>query len=152
MAWIKKDTRTLKDPKIVELLAQPKGAEAYVLWDAALFEAYHQTPKGEFANEAHLKACVAGVADIKHLKRLLSLGLLTKRENGSIIVTNWGKHQADPTAAARKERFKNAHGTDLERNPNALDNNRTQQMKNTFSYSKSGIASIGEILAQGGKK
>ncbi len=65
MAWIKKDTRTLKDPKIVELLAQPKGAEAYVLWDAALFEAYHQTPKGEFANEAHLKACVAGVADIK---------------------------------------------------------------------------------------
>jgi len=31
MAWIKKDTRTLKDPKIVELLAQPKGAEAYVL-------------------------------------------------------------------------------------------------------------------------
>jgi hypothetical protein len=152
MAWIKKDTRTLKDPKIVELLAQPKGAEAYVLWDAALFEAYHQTPKGEFANEAHLKACVAGVADIKHLKRLLGLGLLTRGEGGSIIVTNWGKHQADPTAAVRKERYKNAHGTELERNQNALDKNRTEQRENRLSYSKSGIASIGEILAQGGKK
>ena len=152
MAWIKKDTRTLKDPKIVELLAQPKGAEAYVLWDAALFEAYHQNPKGEFANEAHLKACVAGVADIKHLKRLLALGLLTKGEDGSIIVTNWGKHQADPTAAARKERFKNAHGTESERNVNALEKNRTEQKENRFSYSKSGVTSIGEILARGGKK
>ena len=152
MAWISADTRTLKDPKIVELLAQPKGAEAYVLWDAALFEAYHQTPKGEFANEAHLKACVAGVADIKHLKRLLGLGLLTRGEGGSIIVTNWGKHQADPTAAARKERYRNAHGTELERNQNALDKNRTEQRENRLSYSKSGIASIGEILAQGGKK
>ena len=152
MAWIKKDTRTLKDPKIVELLAQPKGAEAYVLWDAALFEAYHQTPKGEFANEAHLKACVAGVADIKHLKRLLALGLLTRGEGGSIIVTNWGTHQADPTAAARKERYRNAHGTDLERNQNALDKNRTEQIENRLSYSKSGMTSIGEILARGGKK
>ena len=101
MAWIKKDTGTLKDPKIVDLLAQPKGAEAYVLWDAALFEAYHQTPKGEFVNDAHFKACVGGVADVRHLKRLLDLGLLTKTDSGSIIVTNWHKHQADPTAAAR---------------------------------------------------
>ena len=152
MAWIKKDTRTLKDPKIVQLLSEPKGAEAYVLWDAALFEAYHQTPKGEFANEAHLKACVAGVAEIKHLKRLLALGLLAVGKGGSIIVTNWGKHQADPTASARKERFKNAHGTELERNQNALDKNRTEQIENRFSYSKGGIASIGEILARGGKK
>ena len=152
MAWIKKDTRTLKDPKIVELLAQPKGAEAYVLWDAALFEAYHQTPKGEFANEAHLKACVTGVADIKHLKRLLALGLLTREEGGSIIVTNWAKHQADPTAAARKERFKNAHGTESERNTNALEKNTIQQRENRLSYSKRGLTSIGEILTQGGKK
>lgn len=150
MAWIKKDTGTLKDPKIVELLAQPKGAEAYVLWDAALFEAYHQTPKGRFENEAHFRACVGGVADVRHLKRLVTLGLLTRADDGSISVTNWGKHQSDPTAAARKERYRNAHGTGLERNQNALDKNRVEQnRKDSFTNTP---MSIGEIIRRGGSR
>lgn len=152
MAWIKKDTGTLKDPKIVDLLAQPKGAEAYVLWDAALFEAYHQTPKGEFVNDAHFKACVGGVADVRHLPRLLELGLLTKTENGSIIVTNWHKHQADPTARTRKERFQNAHGTQLERNENALDKNRLEKKRKDYSFTNEKPMSVGEILAQKGRR
>jgi hypothetical protein len=150
MAWIKKDTGTLKDPKIVELLAQPKGAEAYVLWDAALFEAYHQTPKGRFENEAHFRACVGGVADVRHLKRLVTLGLLTRGDDGSICVTNWGKHQSDPTAAARKERYRNAHGTVPERNQNALDKNRVEQnRKDSFTNTP---MSIGEIIRRGGNR
>jgi len=150
MAWIKKDTGTLKDPKIVDLLAQPKGAEAYVLWDAALFEAYHQTPKGEFVNDAHFKACVGGVADVRHLKRLLDLGLLTKTDNGSIIVTNWGKHQADPTARMRKERFQNAHGTELERKQNALEENRGEKKRKDYSSLNTQPMSVGEILMKRG--
>ena len=149
MAWIKKDTGTLKDPKIVQLLGEAKGAEAYVLWDAALFEAYHQTPKGRFQNEAHFRACVGGVADVRHLKRLVALGLLTRADDGSIVVTNWGKHQADPTAAARKERYRNAHGTMLERNQNAPDKSRVEQNRKE-SYSNNQLMSVGEIIRRGG--
>lgn len=151
MAWIKKDTGTLKDPKIVQLLGEAKGAEAYVLWDAALFEAYHQTPKGRFQNEAHFKACVGGVADVRHLKRLVALGLLTRDPDGSILVTNWAKHQSDPTAAARKERFRNAHGTGLERNQNALEKNRVEQNRKE-SYSNTQLMSVGEIIRRGGTR
>ena len=152
MAWIKKDTGTLKDPKVVELLSQTKGAEAYVLWDAALFEAYHQSPKGEFANEAHLRACVGGVADIRQLKRLLALGLLTQTDDGRIVVTNWAKHQADPTSGTRKERYRNAHGTDAERNQNALDKNRIEQnRKDSLTYKRRPMQ-IGEILLGRGEK
>jgi hypothetical protein len=152
MAWIKKDTGTLKDPKVVQLLSQPKGAEAYVLWDAALFEAYHQSPKGEFANEAHLKACVGGVADVRHLKSLLSLGLLTRAEDGRIVVTNWAKHQADPTAAARKERYRNAHGTESARNQHALDKNRVEQNRKDSLSNTGRPMQIGEIILGRGVK
>ena len=151
MAWIKKDTGTLKDTKIVQLLGEAKGAEAYVLWDAALFEAYHQTPKGRFQNEAHFRACVGGVADVRHLKRLVALGLLTRADDGSIAVTNWGKHQADPTAAARKERYRNAHGTESERNQNAPEKSRVEQNRKE-SYSNNQLMSVGDIIRRGGSR
>jgi SOS response regulatory protein OraA/RecX len=77
---------------------------------------------------------------------------LTKTDNGSIIVTNWAKHQADPTARIRKERFQNAHGTESERNENALEKSRVEKKRKDYSSSNTKPMSVAEILMRRGQE
>lgn len=127
MPWIKWDTRGLRDAKMVEL-----NDGAFRLWIATLSEAWHQTPKGSFENEKQFRACVSGIADAKHLRKLIELDLMVIEDNGTVRVCNWSKHQIDPTAGTRKERWKNATGTQSERSENALDKNRVDKEKKVF--------------------
>jgi hypothetical protein len=148
MPWIKWDTRGLRDAKMVEL-----KDGAFRLWIATLSEAWHQTPKGSFENERQYRACVSGIADAKHLKQLLTLGLMVIDDGGSVRVANWEKHQIDPTAGARKERWKNASGTQLERSENAIDKNRLDKEKKLFintNRKSAGPVSVSDIIRVAG--
>jgi hypothetical protein len=134
MAWIKWDTRGLRDAKIAEL-----GDAAFRLWIAMLSEGWHQTPKGTFRSENHLRACVSGIADPKQLRYLVSLQLVSVSDNGELIIKNWERHQIDPTAKLRKERYKNALGTQTERSENILDKDKDKDKDfKTFSYTRIG--------------
>jgi hypothetical protein len=141
MPWIKWDTRGLQDAKIVDL-----SDGAFRLWIATLSEAWHQKPKGQFLSERHYRACVSGVADAKHLRALVHLGLIQVNSDGILRVSNWDKHQIDPTASARKERYRNAIGTGLERNRNALDIDRDKTKTNNISISNGKVESLQEIM------
>ena len=106
MAWIKVDTRMLRDARIVDL-----DDAALRLWIATLCEAYHQTPRGIYQSERVWRACVAGMAEAVHLDRLVACGLLTITEIGEIVIAAWDRYQVDPTAAARARRYRESHST-----------------------------------------
>jgi len=145
MAWIKWDTRGLRDAKIAEL-----DDATFRLWIAMLSEAWHQNPKGEFKSEKHLRACVSGIADPRKLKHLLQLELVCINEGGAVIIANWEKHQIDPTAKTRKERWKNAAGTQTERAENNLDKDKDKDKDfKVLSYTRIGSQkprTVAEIL------
>ena len=145
MAWIKWDTRGLRDAKIAEL-----DDAAFRLWIAMLSEAWHQNPKGTFTSEKHLRACVSGIADPRKLKQLLQLELVCINESGAVIIANWEKHQIDPTAKTRKERWKNANGTQMERAENNLDKDKDKDKDfKVLSYTRIGSQkprTVAEIL------
>jgi hypothetical protein len=145
MAWIKWDTRGLRDAKIAEL-----DDATFRLWIAMLSEAWHQTPKGAFKNENHLRACVSGIADPRKLKHLLQLDLVRIDANKEVVIANWERHQIDPTAKTRKERWKNATGTQTERERNGLDKDQDKDKDlKTLGYTRHGsqkLTTIAEIL------
>jgi hypothetical protein len=145
MAWIKWDTRGLRDAKIAEL-----DDAAFRLWIAMLSEAWHQNPKGTFTSEKHLRACVSGIADPRKLKHLLQLELVCINESGAVVIANWEKHQIDPTAKTRKERWKNANGTQTERAENNQDKDKDKDKDfKVLSYTRIGSQkprTVAEIL------
>ena len=145
MAWIKWDTRGLRDAKIAEL-----DDATFRLWIAMLSEAWHQNPKGTFTSEKHLRACVSGIADPRKLKHLLQLELVRISESGQVIIANWERHQIDPTAKTRKERWKNAAGTQTERAENNLDKDKDKDKDfKALSYTRIGSQkprTVAEIL------
>jgi len=145
MAWIKWDTRGLRDAKIAEL-----DDATFRLWIAMLSEAWHQTPKGTFKSETHLRACVSGIADPRKLKQLLQLALVRIDANNEVVIANWERHQIDPTAKTRKERWKNATGTQTEREPNGLDKDQDKDKDlKTLGYTRHGsqkLTTVAQIL------
>lgn len=142
MPWIKWDTRGLQDAKIVDL-----SDGAFRLWIATLSEAWHQKPKGQFLSERHYRACVSGVADAKHLRALVHLGLIQVDSDGILRVSNWDKHQIDPTAATRQSRHRHASVTVSSRNGHDLDIDRDIKTKtNNISIRNGKVESLQEIM------
>ena len=105
---------------------------------------------GQFRDRRHL-ATVIGFRLARCVPRLISEGLLVERESGLIIVSGWSHWQVDATSPDRQQRYR-AQKADMSRGSDAVENiyRRAKEEKNQTLTNTP--MSIGEILAQGGKK
>lgn len=105
---------------------------------------------GEFRDRRHLSA-VIGFRLARCVPHLIAEGLLIERENGLIVVSGWSHWQVDATSPDRQQRYR-AQKAGMSRNSDAgEDNYRRTKEEHSQTLTKTPM-SIGEILAQGGKK
>lgn len=104
-------------PRHRKLASLPSDAARWA-FVASLCEAKTQTPPGEWANEAHFRACVTpSVA--RHLPALLSEALL-EQDGDRIRIHDWASYQVDPTGTERSRlsRERNSDATETQRSCN----------------------------------
>ncbi len=115
-----------------------------------LGEAKQMRKGGEFRNRAHL-AAVIGPRLGRAIPRLIAEGFLTESQSGLVTVSNWSRWQVDPTSAQRQQRSRAGKGLES-RFSHALEKSREEESREDKTFTKrSGILSVGEIIARGGK-
>lgn len=138
--WIKVSTRMLRDARIIDL-----DDGAFRLWMATLTEAWHQRPKGVFTSERQWRACVAGVADASHLRRLVDLGLVEATEIGEIAVVAWDRHQINPTGVTRTRRWRDG-ASDAEVTPKRREEETNKTLKATVRKNLKRPMTVSDIM------
>jgi len=106
---------------------------------------------GEFRDRTHL-ATVIGPRLGRAVPRLIAEGLLEVSQGGVVRVSNWSRWQVDPTSSQRVARHRAQNGTE-QRFSNAIEQSRAEKSREEKTLSnRSGVFSIGEIIARGGAK
>lgn len=142
-AWIKLSVGWDEDERVATLpyLTQ-------LVWLKVLTRAKRQRPGGAFGSVDHLKALLPAPLH-RHIAPLIKAGLLGE-DDGRLVVTNWAKHQIDPTRADRVNRFRarerNGYTGVQKRPEKEREIDREKERDN--SIQPNGLEPISEILAR----
>ena len=105
---------------------------------------------GEFRDRTHL-AAIIGPRLGRAVPRLIAEGLLDVSGGGVVAVSNWSRWQVDPTSAARQQKAR-AQKEPMSRFGHALEKRREEKIREEQTLTKrSGVLSVGEIIARGAK-
>jgi hypothetical protein len=104
---------------------------------------------GEFRDRRHL-ATVIGPRLSRCVPRLVAEGLLTESGEGLVSVSTWSRWQVDPTSAIRQQRAR-AEKQPVSRFSHAIEKRESREREEKTLTKRSGILSVGEIIARGGK-
>lgn len=105
-SWIRVSALIAQDDKVSSL---PSDSARFA-WIVALGMGKFTDKPGTWQSEAHFKASLHGRA--RFLEAFVAAGLMGRSSDGALRILKWDKWQSDPTATERKERWKNAHGTE----------------------------------------
>ena len=104
---------------------------------------------GEFRDRQHL-AAVIGPRLNRGVPRLIAEGLLEVSQTGVVTVSNWSRWQVDPTSAIRQQRAR-AEKQPVSRFSHAIEKRESREREEKTLTKRSGVLSVGEIIARGGK-
>ena len=104
---------------------------------------------GEFRDRRHL-ATVIGPRLSRCVPRLVAEGLLTESGEGLVSVSTWSRWQVDPTSAIRQQRAR-AEKQPVSRFSHAIEKRESREREEKTLTKRSGILSVGEIIARGAK-
>jgi hypothetical protein len=104
---------------------------------------------GEFRDRRHL-ATVIGPRLSRCVPRLVAEGLLTESGEGLVSVSTWSRWQVDPTSAIRQQRAR-AEKQPVSRFSHAIEKRESREREEKTLTKRSGVLSVGEIIARGGK-
>jgi hypothetical protein len=142
-AWIKLSVGWDEDERVATL---PDLTQ--LVWLKVLTRAKRQRPGGAFGSVDHLKALLPARLH-RHIAPLVKAGLLGGSD-GRLVVTNWGKHQIDPTRADRVSRFRERERngyTGVQKRPER-EREKDKEKERDNSIKPNGPEAIGEILAR----
>ena len=143
--WIKWSAQAHKDAVISSLTDTQFRAFITILEVAK-----EMRKGGEFRDRTHL-ATVIGPRLGRAVPRLIAEGLLEVSQGGVVTVSNWSRWQVDPTSTARKQRER-AEKEPMSRFGHALEKRREDKSREEKTLSnRSGVLSVGEIIARGAK-
>ena len=148
--WFKKDVYFFRDPKV---LALPDDT-AIVAFDIVISAAKILRTRGVFESRAHLEAWIPA-RYLGSIDALIEVGLLSKRR-GKLVINNFEKWQADPTAPERKARWIERHKQEKERFQNGKEHSKSKSESQSESFKKkvdtrarTGMKSAFEIIVGG---
>lgn len=104
---------------------------------------------GEFRDRRHL-ATVIGPRLSRCVPRLVAEGLLETSGDGLVKVSNWSRWQVDATSAIRQQRAR-AEKQPVSRFSHAIEKRESREREEKTLTKRSGVLSVGEIIARGGK-
>jgi hypothetical protein len=104
---------------------------------------------GEFRDRRHL-ATVIGPRLSRCVPRLIAEGLLETSGDGLVKVSNWSRWQVDATSAIRQQRAR-AEKQPVSRFSHAIEKRESREREEKTLTKRSGVLSVGEIIARGGK-
>jgi hypothetical protein len=104
---------------------------------------------GEFRDRRHL-ATVIGPRLSRCVPRLVAEGLLTESGEGLVSVSTWSRWQVDPTSAIRQQRAR-AEKQPVSRFSHAIEKRESREREEKTLTKRSGVLSVGEIIARGAK-
>ena len=143
--WIKWSAQAHKDAVISSL--SDTQFRAFI---TILEVAKEMRKGGEFRDRAHL-ATVIGPRLGRAVPRLIAEGLLEVSQSGLVTVSNWSRWQVDPTSAQRQQKAR-AQKEPMSRFGHALEKRREDKSREEKTLSnRSGVLSVGEIIARGAK-
>ena len=144
--WIKWSAQAHKDAVISSLTDTQFRAFITILEVAK-----EMRKGGEFRDRSHL-VTVIGPRLGRAVPRLIAEGLLEVSQTGLVTVSNWSRWQVDPTSAQRQQRARAQKGLES-RFGHALEKRREEKSREEKTLSnRSGVLSVGEIIARGGVK
>jgi len=142
--WIKWSAQAHKDAVISSLTDTQFRAFVTILEVAK-----EMRKAGQFRDRQHL-ATVIGHRLARSVPRLIAEGLLVVSGDGVVIVSGWSRWQVDATSASRAARYR-AQKEPESRSNHLREQSTGEHMRKEQTLTKTPM-SIGEILAQGGKK
>jgi len=144
--WIKWSAQAHKDAVISSLTDTQFRAFITILEVAK-----EMRKGGEFRDRSHL-VTVIGPRLGRAVPRLIAEGLLEVSQTGLVTVSNWSRWQVDPTSAQRQQRARAQKGLES-RFGHALEKRREEKSREEKTLSnRSGVLSVGVIIARGGVK
>ena len=143
--WIKWSAQAHKDAVISSLTDTQFRAFITILEVAK-----EMRKGGEFRDRTHL-ATVIGPRLGRAVPRLIAEGLLEVSQGGVVTVSNWSRWQVDATSAQRQQRAR-AQKEAESRFGHALEKRREEKIREEQTLTnRSGVLSVGEIIARGAK-